>query len=180
MTQVYFSLNKEPHWKYCHYVGLPRWQSLLGGGGGLKALEQPTFFQVLISGKFSVIANISWSNTESISEGKMSGAAVTAGVVKTCLFLCQETPGAVSVLACSVLLEWTSRSGKVSRQKASVDIVVVSPGHGWDISLGWYEGKFPLTIVPSLHPPPPRSSAAGFPKELSAQELSFQQLAQRG
>lgn len=82
----------------------------------------------------------------------------------------------MSVLAYSVLLEWSSTSGKVSRQKASLEMVVVSPGHGWDTSLGWYEGKFPLTIVPSLHPPPPWSSAAGFPEELNVQELMFQQL----
>ena len=43
------------------------------GGEGLKGSEQPTFFQVLPSGKFSAIANMSQSNTKSISKGKLLG-----------------------------------------------------------------------------------------------------------
>lgn len=171
MASVHFSLNKEPHWKYCHYFVLPRWQPLLRGGE-LKGLGQPTFFQVLLSGKFSAIANICQSN----ALARCWGSCNCWG----CENLLAPWPGGTWSCVCPGVLavSWVEfYSGKVSRKEASVDIVVVSPGRGWDTSPGWYEGKFPLTIVPSLHPPAPLwSSAAGFPKELNAQELSFHQL----
>lgn len=99
------------------------WQSLLGGGGQrLKGLEQQTFFQVLFYGKFSTML-ISARETP-----KALGQRI-AGVGKTCWSLCQEIPGAVSVLAYPFLLEWSSVSAKGSRQKASADTVVVFSGH---------------------------------------------------
>lgn len=74
MASVHFSLNKEPHWKYCHYIGLPHWQSLLGGGGGLKGLEQPTFFQVLLAGKFLLLLIFARATPRAFSKARSWGS----------------------------------------------------------------------------------------------------------